>query len=128
MSDVDLIDECVKSLAKIYKYSYDKVNKLLLKGVVKRWDLDENALGAFVMFNPFQVRHYLLLLGFRLLIVNRFSTIMFNISSYFVVDIYFVTKSSLQYFWQKHKCTIIDTYYYYPFQGENILHYLVRRT
>ena len=55
MSDVDLIDECVKSLAKIYNYSYDKVNKLLLKGVIKRWDLDENALGAFVMFNPFQV-------------------------------------------------------------------------
>ena len=68
MSDVDLIDECVKSLAKIYNYSYDKVNKLLLKGVIKRWDLDENALGAFVMFNPFQVSHYLLLLlGFRLL-------------------------------------------------------------
>ena len=69
MSDDDLIDECVKSLAKIHNYSYDKVNKLLLKGVIKRWDLDENALGAFVMFNPFQVSHYLLLLlGFRLLI------------------------------------------------------------
>ena len=55
MSDDDLIDECVKSLAKIHNYSYDKVNKLLLKGVVKRWDMDENALGAFTMFNPFQV-------------------------------------------------------------------------
>ena len=55
MSDVDLIDECVKSLAKIYKYSYEKVNKLLLKGVVKRWDMDENALGAFTLFSPFQV-------------------------------------------------------------------------
>jgi len=54
MSDDDLIDECVKSLAKIHNYSYDKVNKLLLKGVVKRWDMDENALGAFTMFNPFQ--------------------------------------------------------------------------
>jgi len=54
MSDADLIDECVKSLAKIYKYSYDKVNKLLLKGVVKRWDMDEYALGAFTMFYPFQ--------------------------------------------------------------------------
>ena len=55
MSDDDLIDECVKSLAKIHNYSYDKVNKLLLKGVVKRWDMDENALGAFTLFSPFQV-------------------------------------------------------------------------
>ena len=55
MSDDDLIDECVRSLAKIHNYSYDKVNKLLLKGVVKRWDMDENALGAFTLFSPFQV-------------------------------------------------------------------------
>ena len=97
MSDVDLIDECVKSLAKIYKYSYDKVNKLLLKGVVKRWDLDENALGGFVMFNHFQVRHYFIIR------VTYFSTILLNICSYFVVAIYFVTRSSLEYFFQKHK-------------------------
>ena len=55
MSDDDLIDECVRSLAKIHNYSYDKVHKLLLKGVVKRWDMDENALGAFTLFSPFQV-------------------------------------------------------------------------
>jgi hypothetical protein len=58
MSDDDIFDECVKSLATIHNYSYDKVNNLLLKGVVKRWDMDENALGAFTSFYPFQVRHY----------------------------------------------------------------------
>ena len=55
MSDDDLIEECVKSLAKIHSLSYNHVKKILLKGVVKRWDLDENALGAFTMFHPFQV-------------------------------------------------------------------------
>ena len=91
MSDVDLIDECVKSLAKIYKYSYDKVNKLLLKGVVKRWDLDENALGGFVMFNHFQVRHYFII-RVRITIIIRFLTILLNICSYFVVAIYLLQK------------------------------------
>ena len=55
MSDEDLIEECVRSMAKIHSMPYDQVKKLLLKGVVKRWDLDENALGAFTMFHPFQV-------------------------------------------------------------------------
>ena len=91
MSDDDLIDECVKSLAKIHKYSYDKVNKLLLKGVVKRWDMDENSLGAFTMFNPFQVSsncyHYIGLL---------LSTKKLNNCSCFVVSISFVTKISLK--------------------------------
>jgi hypothetical protein len=68
MSDDDLIDECVKSLAKIHNYSFDKVNKLLLKGVVKRWDMDENALGAFTMFNPFQVNSNCY---YRIIIFNK---------------------------------------------------------
>ena len=58
MSDDEIFDECVKALATIHNYSYDKVNNLLLKGVVKRWDMDENALGAFTKFYPFQVRYY----------------------------------------------------------------------
>ncbi len=55
MSDEILIDECVKSLAKIHSMSYDAVKRKLMDGVVKRWDLDEYALGAFTMFHPFQV-------------------------------------------------------------------------
>ena len=54
MSDEDLINECVRSLAKIHSLSYDKVKLMLLKGVVKRWDLDEYALGSFTMFKPMQ--------------------------------------------------------------------------
>ena len=55
MSDQDLINECVRSLAKIHSLSYQKAQNLLLKGVVKRWDLDEYALGAFTSFQPLQV-------------------------------------------------------------------------
>lgn len=56
MSDDDLFMECVRSLAKIHGMPYDEVNKLFMRGVVKRWDLDENALGAFTWFGPHQVR------------------------------------------------------------------------
>ena len=55
MSDEDLIEECVRSLAKIHFMQYHQLKQMLLKGVVKRWDLDENALGAFTMFHPYQV-------------------------------------------------------------------------
>ena len=55
MSDDDLIEECIKSLAKIHKLSYDYVKKLFMKGVVKRWDLDEFSLGAFTVFKAYQV-------------------------------------------------------------------------
>ena len=57
MSDHDLINECVRSLAKIHNISYEKVKMLLINGVVKRWDTDEFALGAFTMFKPLQVEH-----------------------------------------------------------------------
>ena len=42
---------------------YEQVKKLLMKGVVKRWDLDENALGAFTMFHPFQVKYFIYIGG-----------------------------------------------------------------
>ena len=55
MSDDDLIDECIRSLAKIHNMEYDIVKKMYLKGVVKKWDLDEFTLGAFTVFEPYQV-------------------------------------------------------------------------
>ena len=111
MSDDDLIDECVKSLAKIHKYSYDKVNKLLLKGVVKRWDMDENALGAFTMFNPFQVRHYFFL-SYRVIKLIGFQ----RKNCIFLHALWFLflllQKVVCNNFDNKNKCTILDTTYY----------------
>ena len=56
MTDEDLIDECIKSLAKVHNMDYDTVRNMYLKGVVKKWDLDEFTLGAFTVFEPYQVR------------------------------------------------------------------------
>ena len=55
MTDEDLIDECIKSLAKVHNMDYDAVRNMYLKGVVKKWDLDEFTLGAFTVFEPYQV-------------------------------------------------------------------------
>ena len=55
MSDNDVIEECVRSLATIHGMKYREVKRKLVRSVVKRWDLDENQLGAFVLFNPLQV-------------------------------------------------------------------------
>ena len=52
---VVLIEECVRSLAKIHNMKYREVKRMLIRSVVKRWGLDENQLGAFVLFNPLQV-------------------------------------------------------------------------
>ena len=58
MSDEDIIHECLTSLAKIHSLDYKRVQALYMKGVVKRWDLDELALGAFTVFQPAQVLKY----------------------------------------------------------------------
>ena len=55
MTDEDLIDECIKSLAKVHNMDYEAVRSMYLKGVVKKWDLDEFTLGAFTVFEPYQV-------------------------------------------------------------------------
>ena len=55
MTDEDLIEECIKSLAKVHNMDYDTVRNMYLKGVVKKWDLDEFTLGAFTVFEPYQV-------------------------------------------------------------------------
>ena len=56
MNDNDLIQECLRSLAIIHKKSNDEIKRLFMNGIVKKWDLDENALGAFTLFGPHQVR------------------------------------------------------------------------
>ena len=54
MSDDDVVRECLKSLATIHDMPYDKVKKLFMKAVVKRWALDEYSLGAVTMLGPHQ--------------------------------------------------------------------------
>lgn len=58
MSDNDIINECLRSLAKIHGMEFRDVQDLYMKGVVKRWDLDEFAIGAFTLFHPHQVRQH----------------------------------------------------------------------
>lgn len=55
MSDDDLIEECLKSLATVHNLPLDYTKKLFVHGVVKRWDLDEFTLGAFAEWMPYQV-------------------------------------------------------------------------
>ena len=55
MSDNDITNECLRSLAKIHGMEFKEVQNLYMKGIVKRWDLDEFALGAFTLFHPHQV-------------------------------------------------------------------------
>jgi len=54
MSDDDVVKECIRTLATIHDMPFDKVKKLFMKGVVKRWALDEYTLGAVTMFGPHQ--------------------------------------------------------------------------
>ena len=54
MSEDDVINECLKDLAKIHNRSFNFVKKQFRSGAVKRWGVDENTLGAFAMFGPYQ--------------------------------------------------------------------------
>jgi monoamine oxidase len=55
MTDSDIIDECLRSLATIHHKTITEIKTLFMEGIVKKWDLDEFALGAFAMFAPYQV-------------------------------------------------------------------------
>ena len=55
MADEDIINECLRAMAKIHNKTFEDIRNLYMKGIIKRWDLDEFALGAFTMFRPLQV-------------------------------------------------------------------------
>ncbi len=54
MSDDDVINECLKDIAKIHQRSLKYVKRQFRSGTVKRWAIDDNTLGAFAMFGPYQ--------------------------------------------------------------------------
>ena len=54
MSDDDVINECLKDIAQIHQRSLKYVKRQFRSGTVKRWAVDENTLGAFAMFGPYQ--------------------------------------------------------------------------
>ena len=41
-------------MALIHDIKYDELKKIFINGKVKKWDLDENALGAFAFLKPHQ--------------------------------------------------------------------------
>ena len=56
MTDEEVIKETIEGVAELHNQTFKYVNELFLRGVVKRWSLDENTLGAFASFYPYQVR------------------------------------------------------------------------
>lgn len=54
MSDDNVIDECLRDIAKIHQRSLEYVKQQFHSGAIKRWGVDENTLGAFTMFDPYQ--------------------------------------------------------------------------
>ena len=54
MSDDDVIAECLRDLAKIHQRALKYVKRQFRSGVVKRWGVDENSLGAVAYFGPYQ--------------------------------------------------------------------------
>ena len=55
MTDEDIIDECLESVAKIHQMSLKDVRGLFVRGVVKHWGLDQFSMGAFVFSYPYHV-------------------------------------------------------------------------
>ena len=54
MSDDDVIDECLKDIAKIHQRTMEYVKQQYHSGIVQRWGIDQSTLGAFAMFSPYQ--------------------------------------------------------------------------
>lgn len=54
MSDDDVINECLRDIAKIHQRSLDYVKQQYHTGVVQRWGSDHSTLAAFGMFDPYQ--------------------------------------------------------------------------
>ncbi len=56
MPDDQVIEECLRHVAKIHNMSLKKIQELYHSGVVKKWSLDPFSLGAFVFSYPHHVR------------------------------------------------------------------------
>ena len=54
MTDESIINECLKDIAKIHQRSFTYIKHQFHSGTIKRWAVDENTLGAFAMFDPYQ--------------------------------------------------------------------------
>ena len=53
--DNDIIMECLRNVAVIHKMKYRRVRELFFRGLVKKWQLDPYAKGAFAFGSPFHV-------------------------------------------------------------------------
>ncbi len=55
LPDQDLIEECLKDVARVHSVPYKRIRELYHSGVVKKWNLDPYSLGAFVFAYPHHV-------------------------------------------------------------------------
>ncbi len=52
MSEDSVIDECLRSIAKIHDKSLVEIRSLFIRGKVQTWGTNPYSLGAFVGANP----------------------------------------------------------------------------
>ena len=54
LSDEEVIKETLEGVAELHGLTFKEANQHFLRGVVKRWTLDENTLGGFLSLYPYQ--------------------------------------------------------------------------
>ena len=58
MSDNEVINECLRDLAKIHQQTYEFVRLQFHSGVVQRWGTDPSTLTGFAYLDPFQYQEF----------------------------------------------------------------------